>query len=130
MALMGFNKNIVFRMAGPCSLENGHAMFAAAECLVEFRNKFPEFDIIFKGSFDMANKTSNYSEQGVGLGEGLRLLGEVNTRYRLHTTTDVPPPEQATAVAAICDVIQIPTFLGRQTDILMAAAKTGKNKFR
>ncbi|MDR2628793.1 MAG: 3-deoxy-8-phosphooctulonate synthase [Puniceicoccales bacterium] len=123
---MFFEENKLLLIAGPCSLENEDVTFSAAECLVALRSKFPELKILFKGSFDKANRTSIYSERGVGLEEGLRLLGEVKNRHGLPVTTDIHLPEQAAPVSEICDVLQIPAFLCRQTDILAAAARTGR----
>ncbi|MDR2777011.1 MAG: 3-deoxy-8-phosphooctulonate synthase [Puniceicoccales bacterium] len=123
---MFFEENKLLLIAGPCSLENEDVTFSTAECLVALRSKFPDLKIVFKGSFDKANRTSIYSERGVGIREGLRLLGEVKNRHGLPVTTDIHLPEQAAPVSEICDVLQIPAFLCRQTDILMAAAKTKK----
>ncbi|MDR0693249.1 MAG: 3-deoxy-8-phosphooctulonate synthase [Puniceicoccales bacterium] len=123
---MFFEENKLLLIAGPCSLENEDVTFSAAECLVALRSKFPELKIVFKGSFDKANRTSIFSERGVGLEEGLRLLGEVKNRHGLPVTTDIHLPEQAAPVSEVCDVLQIPAFLCRQTDILTAAAKTGR----
>ncbi|MDR2778822.1 MAG: 3-deoxy-8-phosphooctulonate synthase [Puniceicoccales bacterium] len=121
---MFFEENKLLLIAGPCSLENEEVTFSSAECLVALRHKFSKFKIVFKGSFDKANRTSIYSKRGVGLKEGLRLLSEVKSRYGLPVTTDIHLPEQAAPVSEVCDVLQIPAFLCRQTDILMAAAKT------
>ncbi|MDR1890648.1 MAG: 3-deoxy-8-phosphooctulonate synthase [Puniceicoccales bacterium] len=123
---MFLDNNKLLLIAGPCSLENEEVTFSSAECLVALRNTFPELKIAFKGSFDKANRTSIYSNRGVGLKAGLGLLGEVKTRHGLPVTTDIHLPEQAAPVAEICDILQIPAFLCRQTDILMAAARTKK----
>lgn len=92
---MFFEENKLLLIAGPCSLENEEVTFSVAESLVALRTKFPELKIVFKGSFDKANRTSIYSERGVGLKEGLRLLGEVKNRHGLPVTTDIHLPEQA-----------------------------------
>jgi 2-dehydro-3-deoxyphosphooctonate aldolase (KDO 8-P synthase) len=123
---MIFDGNRLLLIAGPCSLENEHVTFAAAECLLALRDKFHELNVVFKGSFDKANRSSIYSKRGPGIGEGLQLLSEVKRRYGLPVTTDIHVPEQAIAVAKVCDVLQIPAFLCRQTDMLVAAAKTGR----
>ncbi|MDR1595317.1 MAG: 3-deoxy-8-phosphooctulonate synthase [Puniceicoccales bacterium] len=123
---MIFDDGKLLLIAGPCSLENENVTFSAAECLVNLQHRFPELNIVFKGSFDKANRSSIHSDRGPGIGEGLRLLREVKDRYGLRLTTDIHLPRQANTVAEICDVIQIPAFLCRQTDMLIAAAKTGK----
>jgi 2-dehydro-3-deoxyphosphooctonate aldolase (KDO 8-P synthase) len=121
-----FDPSRLLLIAGPCSLESENVTFSAAESLLAIGNKFPQLNVIFKGSFDKANRTSIRSERGVGLGEGLRLLSEVKKRYGLRVTSDIHLPQQADPVAAVCDVLQIPAFLCRQTDLLVAAAKTGR----
>jgi 2-dehydro-3-deoxyphosphooctonate aldolase (KDO 8-P synthase) len=123
---MIFRGDKLLLIAGPCSLENEHVTFSAAECLVDLQSKFHELNIIFKGSFDKANRSSIHSERGPGISKGLKLLGEVKRRYGLATTTDIHLPEQAFQAAEVCDVLQIPAFLCRQTDMLTAAAETGK----
>jgi 2-dehydro-3-deoxyphosphooctonate aldolase (KDO 8-P synthase) len=123
---MIFDWEKLLLIAGPCSLENEDVTFGAAECLGKLRDQFPELNVVFKGSFDKANRTSIGSDRGPGIGTGLRLLGEVKARYGLRLTTDIHLPSQAKPVADVCDVIQIPAFLCRQTDILVAAAKTGR----
>jgi 2-dehydro-3-deoxyphosphooctonate aldolase (KDO 8-P synthase) len=82
--------------------------------------------LIFKASFDKANRTSLDSYRGVGLEEGLEILAEVRTRFGLPLTTDIHLPTQAEAVAEVCQLLQIPAFLARQTDLLTAAAATGR----
>jgi 2-dehydro-3-deoxyphosphooctonate aldolase (KDO 8-P synthase) len=83
-------------------------------------------DIIFKASFDKANRTSLSAYRGVGVEKGLEMLAAIKSKYGLKITTDIHEPHQAEAVGAIADVIQIPAFLCRQTDLLVAAAATGK----
>ncbi|MDR2737611.1 MAG: 3-deoxy-8-phosphooctulonate synthase [Puniceicoccales bacterium] len=122
---MIFNGSKLLMIAGPCSLEGESVAFSAAECLADVRDSFQELNVVFKGSFDKANRTSIYSGRGVGIVEGLRLLGEVKKRYGLAVTTDIHLPQQADVAAEVCDVLQIPAFLCRQTDLLVAAAKTG-----
>lgn len=82
-------------------------------------------DIIFKASFDKANRTSIHSFRGPGLDKGLQMLADVKSRYRLRITTDIHESWQAEPAGEVCDVLQIPAFLCRQTDLLVAAAKTG-----
>ena len=83
-------------------------------------------DIIFKASFDKANRTSIRSFRGPGLERGLQMLADIKTRYGLRILTDIHESQQAAAAAEVCDVLQIPAFLCRQTDLLVAAAKTGR----
>ncbi|MDR1432781.1 MAG: 3-deoxy-8-phosphooctulonate synthase [Puniceicoccales bacterium] len=123
---MIFDGSKLLLIAGPCSLENESVAFSTAECLVSLQSDFAELNIVYKGSFDKANRTSIHSKRGPGIEEGLRLLGEVRARYGLRLATDIHLPEQAKPVAEVCDVLQIPAFLCRQTDILVAAARTGK----
>jgi 2-dehydro-3-deoxyphosphooctonate aldolase (KDO 8-P synthase) len=123
---MIFDSSKLLLIAGPCSLENERVAFSAAECLAALRDNFPQLNAVFKGSFDKANRTSIHSNRGVGIVEGLRLLSEVKKRHGLATTTDIHLPDQAERAAETCDVLQIPAFLCRQTDLLIAAAETGK----
>jgi 2-dehydro-3-deoxyphosphooctonate aldolase (KDO 8-P synthase) len=83
-------------------------------------------DIIFKASFDKANRTSIRSFRGPGLERGLQMLADIKTRYGLRILTDIHESQQAAAAGEVCDVLQIPAFLCRQTDLLVAAAKTGR----
>ena len=111
-------------IAGPCVLESIDGAMVIAETLAEI-NQRPDIQVVFKASFDKANRTSLESHRGLGIDEGLRGLEEVAARSGLPTTTDIHLPEQAACVAQVCDLIQIPAFLARQTDLLVAAAKTG-----
>lgn len=113
-------------IAGPCSLENDSVCQAVAEKIKAMQAKHPECVFIFKGSFDKANRTSINSLRGPGLEKGLQLLSDVKVKYQLPITTDVHESHQVAAVGEVCDAIQIPAFLCRQTDLLVAAAKTGK----
>jgi 2-dehydro-3-deoxyphosphooctonate aldolase (KDO 8-P synthase) len=113
-------------IAGPCSLENEGVCRAVAERLVAVGLKHPELQIIFKGSFDKANRTSFGGPRGTGLQEGLRLLGMVRREYGLPVLTDVHASDQVAAVAEVVDVVQVPAFLCRQTDLLIACAQSGK----
>lgn len=123
---MIFDNNKLLLIAGPCALENDNVVQSTAKCLKDIQSSFPELTIVFKGSFDKANRTSIYSKRGPGIIEGLKMLEYVKNHYEFFITTDIHLPEQANIVANVCDVIQIPAFLCRQTDILVAAAKTGK----
>lgn len=113
-------------IAGPCSLESEAVCRAVAEKLSELRVAHPELNFVFKGSFDKANRTSVQGPRGTGLEGGLRLLALMKRDYGFPVLTDVHEREQVKAIAAVCDVIQIPAFLCRQTDLLIAAAETGR----
>ena len=112
-------------IAGPCVIESQELLYAVAEKLVEINQKL-EVDIIFKASFDKANRTSISSFRGPGLERGLGMLANVKSKYGLKLLTDIHESYQAEAVGQVVDVLQIPAFLCRQTDLLVAAAKTGK----
>ncbi len=113
-------------IAGPCSLESEAVCRAVADRLVQIQRARPELRIIFKGSFDKANRTSLAGGRGTGLEEGLRLLGLIKREYGFPVLTDIHDLSQVAPVAAVCDVLQIPAFLCRQTDLLLAAAATGR----
>jgi 2-dehydro-3-deoxyphosphooctonate aldolase (KDO 8-P synthase) len=113
-------------LLGPCSLENGDVCRKVAEALIRLRGARPELNLVFKGSFDKANRTSVSSPRGPGIEEGLELLALVQKDYGLPTVTDVHLPAQCARVAEAADVLQIPAFLCRQTDLLVAAAATGR----
>ena len=112
-------------IAGPCVIESQELLYTVAEKLVEINQKL-EVDIIFKASFDKANRTSIGSFRGPGLERGLEMLANVKSKYGLKLLTDIHESYQAEAVGQVVDVLQIPAFLCRQTDLLVAAAKTGK----
>ena len=112
-------------IAGPCVIENGDLTLSIAKEL-KVACEHLNLGLIFKASFDKANRTSLNSYRGVGLESGLEILGRVKTELGLPVTTDIHLPEQASAVGEVCDLLQIPAFLARQTDLLNAAAKTGK----
>ena len=111
-------------IAGPCVIENMELLETVAEEIVRLRNKLG-IEIYFKASFDKANRTSLNSFRGPGLEKGLKMLGDIKSKYNLPILTDIHETYQAQAVGEIVDVIQIPAFLCRQTDLLVAAAKTG-----
>jgi len=123
---MLFDPKRLLLIAGPCSLENEGVCRAVAKVLVKLGKKHPELKLVFKGSFDKANRTSAKGARGTGMEEGLKLLALIKRDYGFPVLTDVHEREQMPAVAAVCDVIQIPAFLSRQTDLLLAAAATGR----
>ena len=112
-------------IAGPCVIESAEILDIVARKLVEINNKLGT-DIIFKSSFDKANRTSLRSFRGPGLTRGLQMLADIKTKYGLKLLTDIHESYQAEAAGEVCDVLQIPAFLCRQTDLLVAAARTGK----
>ncbi len=112
-------------IAGPCVIESAECLDAVAERIVEINNRLG-VDIIFKSSFDKANRTSINSYRGVGLEKGLQMLADIKSKWGLRLLTDIHESWQAEAAGEVVDVLQIPAFLCRQTDLLVAAAKTGK----
>ena len=112
-------------IAGPCVIESSQLLDCVAEELVRL-NKRLGVDIIFKASFDKANRTSIRSFRGPGMERGLQMLQDVKDKYGLRILTDIHESWQAEPVAKVADILQIPAFLCRQTDLLVAAAKTGK----
>lgn len=112
-------------IAGPCVIESQELLNTVAEELVRINNALGT-DIIFKASFDKANRTSIHSFRGPGLERGLQMLADIKSRYGLRVLTDIHESYQAAPAGEVCDVLQIPAFLCRQTDLLVAAAKTGK----
>jgi len=120
-----FTDQSFFLIAGPCvieSREHSHMMAAALRDLAEARG----IPFIFKSSFDKANRTSGGAHRGPGMAEGLDILAEVRSRYGVPVLTDVHESDQCGAAAQAVDVLQIPAFLCRQTDLLQAAAATGR----
>jgi len=117
------NKNVY--IAGPCVIESQELLNTVAAELVRLNKKYG-IDIIFKASFDKANRTSLNSFRGPGMVKGLEMLQEIKDKYGLRLLTDIHESYQAEEVGKVVDVIQIPAFLCRQTDLLVAAAKTGK----
>ena len=112
-------------IAGPCVIESAELLDTVAQELVKI-NKDLDVEIIFKASFDKANRTSIHSFRGPGIDNGLKMLGDVKEKYGLRILTDIHEAWQAEKAAEVCDVLQIPAFLCRQTDLLVAAAQTGK----
>lgn len=112
-------------IAGPCVIESTECLEVVAQELVRLNNKY-NIDIIFKSSFDKANRTSINSFRGPGMEKGLQMMADIKSKYGLRLLTDIHESYQAAPVGEVVDVLQIPAFLCRQTDLLVAAAKTGK----
>ncbi|MCR5778999.1 MAG: 3-deoxy-8-phosphooctulonate synthase [Bacteroidaceae bacterium] len=112
-------------IAGPCVIENADVLDVVATELVRLEKEL-HLDLYFKASFDKANRTSLSSFRGPGLEKGLQMLADVKAKYGLRLLTDIHEAYQAAPAAEVVDVLQIPAFLCRQTDLLVAAARTGK----
>ena len=112
-------------LAGPCVIENKDILFKTAQYLKELTEKL-DINFVFKSSFDKANRSSINSFRGPGIENGMELLAEIKKEFNLPIVTDIHLPEQAAIAAEVADILQIPAFLCRQTDLLIAAAKTGK----
>ena len=112
-------------IAGPCVIESAELLDSVASRLCEINQKLGT-DIIFKASFDKANRTSLHSYRGVGLERGLQMLDDVRRKWGLQLLTDIHEAWQAEAVGEVVDILQIPAFLCRQTDLIVAAAKSGR----
>ena len=112
-------------IAGPCVIESQECLDTVAQELVRLNARYG-LEIIFKASFDKANRTSITSYRGPGMEKGLQMLADIKAKYGLQLLTDIHEAYQAAPVAEVVDVLQIPAFLCRQTDLLVAAAKTGK----
>ena len=113
-------------IAGPCVIENERITFQVAQHLRILSEEFPEFDFVFKASFDKANRSSHRSFRGPGLEEGLKVLQRVKEEFGLKVTTDVHETWQVKPVAQVVDIVQIPAFLCRQTDLIIEAGRSGK----
>jgi 2-dehydro-3-deoxyphosphooctonate aldolase (KDO 8-P synthase) len=113
----------LFFLLGPCVIEDEAVMESAAETLAELREKL-DVPIVFKSSFDKANRTSLDSYRGPGLDEGLRILDDIRERYDFPIITDIHQPKQAEPASDVADILQIPAFLCRQTDLLVAVAES------
>ena len=122
--VVGDNHPIVL-MAGPCVVESEPHAMELAEALVAITTRVG-IPFIFKASYDKANRTSAGSYRGPGITEGLRVLAAIKTRFNVPIVTDIHEPGDAALAAEVADVLQIPAFLSRQTDLIVAAAKTGK----
>ena len=124
-------KNVTFGgdtlglIAGPCVIESRDHALKMANAIQDISDRV-DLPVIYKSSFDKANRTSISSFRGLGLDEGLSILNDVKNETGLSILTDIHEPSQANVVAEVVDVLQIPAFLCRQTDLLVAAAKTGK----
>ena len=112
-------------IAGPCVIESAELLDTVAAKLVEINQNLGT-DIIFKASFDKANRTSITSFRGPGIDRGLQMMADIKAKYGLRLTTDIHETWQAELAGQVVDIIQIPAFLCRQTDLLLAAARTGK----
>ncbi|MBU8909224.1 3-deoxy-8-phosphooctulonate synthase, partial [Desertibacillus haloalkaliphilus] len=112
-------------MAGPCVIENKDLIMETAEQLKEITTKL-NIPFVFKATFDKANRSSIHSFRGPGLEEGLAILQEVKEKFNVPVTSDIHETAQVEKAAEVLDILQIPAFLCRQTDLLVAAAKTGR----
>lgn len=121
---VGGNKRFTL-LAGPCVIESEELCMEVAGKVKKICEKL-NINFVFKSSFDKANRSSINSYRGPGIDEGLRILKKVKETYNIPVVTDIHEPWQAEKVAEVCDILQIPAFLCRQTDLLVAAAKTGK----
>ncbi|MDR0727393.1 MAG: 3-deoxy-8-phosphooctulonate synthase [Puniceicoccales bacterium] len=113
-------------IAGPCAIESTEICDRVAEELAKIQKAHPEISVVFKSSADKANRSAVQSYRGFGMERGLKILSSVKERFGLPITTDFHTPDQAKMVGSVVDIIQIPAFLCRQTDMLKAAAETGK----
>ena len=128
MKLCGFDVGLdrpFFLIAGPCVIESRQLALDTAGELKEI-TKSLGIPFIYKSSFDKANRSSGHTFRGPGLEEGLRTLEDVRARTGLPVTTDVHETHQMEAVGQACDLIQVPAFLARQTDLVQAAGRTGR----
>jgi 2-dehydro-3-deoxyphosphooctonate aldolase (KDO 8-P synthase) len=114
-----------FFILGPCVIENQELLYTVAEKVAELQQTY-DITVIFKSSFDKANRTSVHSYRGPGLQAGLEMLQKVKDKFELPLLTDIHESHQAATAAEVVDILQIPAFLCRQTDLLAAAANTGK----
>ena len=112
-------------IAGPCVIESAEVLDVVASELVRLERKY-DIDVYFKASFDKANRTSLSSFRGPRMERGLQMLADVRSKHGLRLLTDIHESYQAEPVAEVVDVLQIPAFLCRQTDLLVAAARTGR----
>ncbi|MBN1765210.1 MAG: 3-deoxy-8-phosphooctulonate synthase, partial [Sedimentisphaerales bacterium] len=115
----------LFLIAGPCVIESKDLCFHVAEFLKKLTEKLG-LSFIFKASFDKANRSSGASYRGPGLEDGLRILEQVRREFAVPVVSDIHLPDQAQSCAQVLDMLQIPAFLARQTDLVIAAARTGK----
>ncbi|UEG51509.1 3-deoxy-8-phosphooctulonate synthase [Mucilaginibacter daejeonensis] len=125
MTLFEQIKQRPFFILGPCVMESQDLLYTVAEQVARVRQKY-NVPVVFKSSFDKANRTSASSSRGPGLEKGLEMMQKVKERFDLPLTTDIHESYQAAIAAEVVDILQIPAFLCRQTDLLVAAAETGK----
>ena len=114
-------------ISGPCVVESYEVCARVAERLAAVQERHPDLRVVFKSSFDKANRSSARSYRGRGMDEGLEVLAAVKRNFGLPVLTDVHEPHQAAPVAEVADLLQVPAFLCRQTDLLVAAARTGRS---
>ncbi len=112
-------------MAGPCVVESEKVLRTVAEQLCAIQARLP-VDFVFKSSYTKANRTSGSSFTGIGMEAALELLANIRSEYDLPIVSDIHAPEECSAAAGVCDILQIPAFLSRQTELLTAAANTGR----
>ncbi len=122
---MTMNNNQPILIAGPCVIESAELLHTVARRLVAIGHELG-VEVIFKASFDKANRTSLHAFRGPGIDRGLQMLADIKSTYGLRITTDIHEAWQAQPVAEVCDILQIPAFLCRQTDLLVGAARTGR----
>ncbi len=120
-----FNNDYPFVIAGPCAIEDAAVMDDLVSTLKEYSKEL-NFNLIFKASYDKANRTSVNSFRGPGIDKGLKILSDIKAKYDVPILSDVHSAKEAEIAGGVLDVIQIPAFLCRQTDIILEAAKTGK----
>ena len=123
--IFGESKSPFVLLAGPCAIEEEERVFKIAEGIKEITSKLG-IPYVFKSSFDKANRSSIESYRGPGIDKGLEILNRIKEELKLPVISDIHLPEQAEKAAEVLDIIQIPAFLSRQTDMLVAAGKTGK----
>lgn len=121
----GFKNDRLTLLAGPCAIESYETCAEVAETLKQITDELG-INYVFKSSFDKANRSSIDSERGAGMASGLKVLAKIKDNYHVPIVTDVHEPYQCEPVAEVADVLQIPAYLSRQTDLLLAAGKTGR----
>ncbi|MCT8392073.1 3-deoxy-8-phosphooctulonate synthase [Leuconostoc mesenteroides] len=121
----GFKNDRLTLLAGPCAVESYETCAEVAETLKQITDEL-EINYVFKSSFDKANRSSIDSQRGAGMAAGLKVLAKIKENYHVPIVTDVHEPYQCEPVAEVADVLQIPAYLSRQTDLLLAAGKTGR----
>jgi 2-dehydro-3-deoxyphosphooctonate aldolase (KDO 8-P synthase) len=122
--LIGKNRPLAV-MSGPCVIESEEHALSTAEMLAKMFCTLKEFNLIYKSSYDKANRSAHTSFRGPGLEKGLKILERIKKEFDIPVLTDVHSPEEASAAGQVCDILQIPAFLCRQTDLIVTAAQTG-----